>query len=142
MILQRLTTSEYGTFGVLMINNKPMFVTLEPPWRNNQKGVSCIPEGIYPSTYIYSDKFSKDVYILHNVAGRDAVEIHVGNKVKDTEGCILLGMSFSQHDYAIDFSQQAFNSFMSISPKEGFTLIIKDVIDYVHTSTITIPKQV
>lgn len=128
IVLQRLTTSDNGTFGTLIIDNKPCFMTLEPPWNNNTNNVSCVPPGTYKAIKMFSEKFQKTVYVLENVPGRDLIEFHIGNKAIDTHGCILLGMEFSVIEYAIVLSLTAFNSFMSIMPKEGFTITINDVV--------------
>jgi hypothetical protein len=125
-ILQRLTTSDNGTFGV-WITDKPLFTTLELPWKDNQKNVSCIPAGTYPVKKIYSMRFKRNVFLLSNVPNRDAVEIHVGNTVKDIQGCILVGMEYSMADYAIVSSGIALDKLMSIMPDE-FNLTVKDTV--------------
>jgi hypothetical protein len=128
ILLQRLTTSEHGTFGVLIVDNQPCFVTLELPWKNNQSNVSCIPPGLYHTTKMYSSKFLKEVFVLHDVPGRDMIEFHIGNRIIDTHGCILLGMEYGLTDPSIVNSRIAFLDFMAIMPSEGFTLTINDTI--------------
>lgn len=127
IILQRLLMNDKGTLGIMLLDGKPLFTTLELPWKNNQINISCIPAGIYKATYIFSEKFQKSLFILHNVPGRNAVEIHIGNTVVDTHGCVLIGMEFSLSEFAIVNSKLAFDNFMFMTPKEGFTLTIKDV---------------
>ena len=125
--LQRLNMTENGTLGVMMLNGKPLFSTLELPWKDNQHNVSCIPAGVYKALYIFSDKFQKNLFMLQNIPGRDAVEIHIGNTIADTHGCILIGMEYSLSEFAIVNSKLAFDNFMFMAPKEGFTLTVKDV---------------
>lgn len=128
VILQRITPqaqSEKGTFGVWLIDYKPYFVTLELPWKDNQKGVSCIPAGTYKATKVFSEHFQRQVYLLANVPNRDAVEIHIGNTVKDIRGCIIVGMEYNMTDYAITSSGVAFDKLMSLMPSE-FDLTICD----------------
>lgn len=130
IILQRVTPqsqSSNGTFGVWINDNKPLFVTLELPWKDNQKDISCVPSGTYHATKVFSKHFQRYVYVLTNVPNRDAIEIHIGNTVNDIRGCVILGMNYSMTDYAIVNSTIAFNSFMSIMPDE-FDLIILDPI--------------
>jgi len=127
IILQRLTTSDQGTFGVLIINNKPCFTTLELPWNNNQRNISCIPLGVYHAVKMFSEKFQKTVFVLEDVPGRDLIEFHIGNKIEDTEGCILLGMQYSLVENAIVVSRLAFNEFMNMMPSEGFTVSVIDI---------------
>lgn len=128
ILLQRLSTSSEGTLGILLINGRPYYITLELPWKNNQKDISCIPVGIYHAIKIYSEKFKKEVYVLQDVPGRDLIEFHIGNKLEDTHGCILLGLEFSTTDYAIVNSRLAFDDFMIRMPSEGFTVTVNDVI--------------
>jgi len=73
--------------------------SLELAWRDNQRQISCIPEGTYTATKELHAKFGK-VFRLHNVPGRDGVLIHYGNYAgsmnphtarPDSLGCILMG---------------------------------------------------
>lgn len=51
-----------------------------------------IPEGKYLASLYASPKFGgKNVILLHDIPNREYIEIHVGNTVSDTEGCILVG---------------------------------------------------
>ena len=67
------------------------------PYPVNSRNVDCIPEGVYPVQKIVSPTKGK-CFLLYDVPGRDAVEIHIGNFVsgekKDSKGCILPGMRF------------------------------------------------
>jgi hypothetical protein len=128
IVLQRLTTSDEGTFGALLVNGRPYYVTLELPWKNNQKDISCVPPGTYKATRMFSEKFKKVVFVLHNVSGRDLIEFHIGNSIENTNGCILLGSEFNKTEYAIVDSRVAFDDFMIRMPAEGFEVVIKDVV--------------
>ena len=77
------------TRGTLYVNGT-MFRTLEPPWLNNQKNKSCIPEGNYEWELRESPKFKKHI-LIKNVQNRNLILIHVGNTTLDTQGCILIG---------------------------------------------------
>lgn len=127
LTLQRISYGELGTFGVILNNDKPWMVTLELPWRNNLRKVSCIPAGRYSMTWMYSMKFLRHLFVLGMVPGRDFIELHIGNTIKDTEGCILLGTSFSLTEYAIMNSKNAFESFNNMVTKEGSFLTVKDL---------------
>lgn len=130
VILQRVTPqvqSSNGTFGVWINDDRPLFVTLELPWEDNQKDISCIPAGTYKVVKQFSNHFQREVCLLYNVPNRNAVEIHIGNTVKDILGCIIVGMEYSMTDYAIVSSKIAFDKLMSIMPSE-FDLTIKDAI--------------
>lgn len=66
--------------------------TLECPWRENQVFVSCIPDGSYPLVKFDSVEHP-GCWVVTPVPGRTGILIHVGNEVKDTQGCILIGQS-------------------------------------------------
>ena len=92
--LQRLGyKNPHGTFGVLSIDNSPQCVTLEPSWKNNQQDISCIPEGVYLCREIESPRHGH-TYEVTDVEGRTHIVFHVGNTLKDTLGCILVGTQF------------------------------------------------
>ena len=65
--------------------------TLELPWRNNKRNVSCVPEGIYPLRYEYSPRFKQDLWELYNVPGRSECKFHAANFARQLNGCIALG---------------------------------------------------
>jgi len=91
LILQRGRQDLFGTHGVLIYGGRYVCFTLEEPWKDNARKVSCIPEGTYQVVKHTGAKF-KDVWRLLDVPGRDAILIHAGNTIKDTEGCILVGL--------------------------------------------------
>ena len=70
------------------------FVTLELPWRDNQKNVSRIFAGEYKAIATKRTSNGKYGILLMNVKDRTEVMIHIGNYYFDTEGCILPGVSF------------------------------------------------
>lgn len=84
-------------------------VTLEPPWKNNQPKVSCIPAGVYEVVITLSPRFGRPMPHLLNVPNRTEIECHYGNTVSDTEGCILVGTS--ETPYGIAWSRLAFGKF-------------------------------
>jgi hypothetical protein len=66
--------------------------SLELPWKENQRKVSCIPEGEYD--VIKMTPTAKRPYTyLHvlNVPGRDSILFHPGNYTRQILGCILPG---------------------------------------------------
>lgn len=83
---------------------------LEPPWLNNARGISCIPEGPYDVIWsgpVLKDDPSTEVdesggrifrpyehYIIPKVPGRAGILIHAGIDVEHTEGCLLTGSRF------------------------------------------------
>lgn len=66
--------------------------TLELPWKENERGVSCIPKGKYQAFKRQSPKNGSVVELL-NVSQRSNIQIHAGNYTRQIEGCILVGAS-------------------------------------------------
>ena len=98
VILHRDEYKPEGTTGTLKtIDDEFICLTLEEPWKDNKRGVSCIPEGRYLCTRYQSPKLIRagksdpEVILLHNVENRSFVQIHVGNTLDDIEGCIMTG---------------------------------------------------
>lgn len=93
-----------GTFGQMFVNDQFQCYTLEPPLQDMvQTKPFAIPPGQYDlrldivspkfrfrSPYV---KFGGKVPRLMDVPNFDGVLIHVGNFVKDSHGCILVGDS-------------------------------------------------
>jgi hypothetical protein len=79
----------YGMFGVLIFHGEYFCTTLEPPWFDNMQNTSCIPTGQYLCSSVNSPKFGH-TYEIRHVPNRDSILFHAGNRVRDTQGCILL----------------------------------------------------
>lgn len=77
------------TLGRLSCGDLHCF-TLELPWENNIKSISCIPSGTYRVTK-YDSPTKDNVLLLHDVRGRTYIEIHAGNYTRQIQGCILVG---------------------------------------------------
>lgn len=92
--VKRTRTDDIQTTGqfTLVVNGALQLTgfTLELPWRNNERQVSCIPPGKYRLKHFHSVKFGRCLE-LQQVPGRDAILIHAGNYNRDTHGCILIG---------------------------------------------------
>ena len=109
--------------------------TLELPYRDNQRNVSCIPEGFYDVVPRTSPKYSNHLHIT-NVEGRSLILIHWGNYAgsinpktghSDIRGCVLVGKEFVDLDgdglADITSSKNTFKKLMSVAP-DGFVLEI------------------
>ena len=87
LVLNRIYFPE-GTQGVLEWNGTIVCYTIELPWLNNQRRISCIPEGEYVLQKRFSPKFKWHLH-LRNVPGRDLILIHPANDAKkELLGCI------------------------------------------------------
>jgi hypothetical protein len=93
--LVRIGEYNDATYGALLVDGKPICVTLEDAWKANQRMISCIPKGKYPLTWYTSPKFG-NCYLVNNVPKRSHILIHAGNSSDDTHGCILLGLMYGQ----------------------------------------------
>ena len=78
----------HGTNGDLYLNGVRQCFTIELPWLNNQRRISCIPEGRYQLQKRYSPKFKWHIEVLE-VKGRSGILIHPANDaLKELKGCI------------------------------------------------------
>lgn len=95
--LCRTRRSNQGTEGMILFEDFNCF-TLELPWRDNLRNISCIPPGEYLTETRQSGKFGLN-YHVKEVPGRNYILIHSGNWAGDStkgykthvNGCILLG---------------------------------------------------
>jgi len=77
-----------GTNGKLECEGKFICNTIELPWKNNEKRVSCIPEGKYFIRKRYSQKFKWHLEVV-DVENRSYVLFHpANNALKELNGCI------------------------------------------------------
>lgn len=80
------------TIGRLTLPDGFQCFTLELPWKENERGVSCIPKGKYKAFKRNSPKNGL-VVEFENVPQRSNIQIHAGNYTSQIEGCILVGAS-------------------------------------------------
>ena len=78
-----------GTNGFLYDpDGELLCLTIELPWRNNLVRESCIPEGTYPLTKRYSQKFKHHI-LINDVPDRSLILIHpANNAATELLGCI------------------------------------------------------
>jgi len=88
--LKRMWQTDNETIGRLYIEHEPFCFTLEPPWKGNQRQVSCIPAATYDCIWQRSPRFGWTFQII-NVPDRTRILIHSGNLARHTYGCVLLG---------------------------------------------------
>lgn len=125
--LIRVSYLDKYTFGVLLDENLPFCVTLELPWLENKRMISCIPEGHYYCKRVNSPKFG-DTFEVMEVPERSHILFHKGNLADDTHGCILTGEQFEPlaGENAVVASGKAFQEFKERTKNvDGFFLIIR-----------------
>ena len=77
-----------GTNGQLFAGSRLICPTIELSWRENQRNVSCIPEGRYMLSLRWTSRWGWHFQIPH-VPERDGILIHPANDaLKELRGCI------------------------------------------------------
>jgi hypothetical protein len=78
-----------GTNGQIYVDGQFNSFTIELPWRNNQRNISCIPGGIYDLKDHKSPTFGRVAYVIGTQPQRDFVYFHAANDAaKELRGCI------------------------------------------------------
>jgi hypothetical protein len=94
LLIIRDTFSDKSTIGKLFIQGEMFCDTLENPWKNNVRNISCIPEGEYKVRLRLPRESATRDYLhllVQDVPDRSYILFHIGNTAKDTSGCILVG---------------------------------------------------
>lgn len=92
--------SNVCTVGELHIGGVFVCYTLEDRLRVLKiDGSTAIPAGLYKLVFDYSERFKRVLPRLLDVPDFTGVRIHPGNTDKDTEGCILVGKTWSGGDF-------------------------------------------
>jgi hypothetical protein len=133
LTLHRMKENEVCTLGRIETEDfQQLCVTLEEPWRDADKNglgdtnVSRIPAGEFKAFRRLSPARGYEVFELVGVPGRKNVQLHKGNTVEDTLGCILIGTAFAPN--AITGSKLAFEKFMrELKNEQEFLLVVLDV---------------
>ncbi len=105
----RISSGDKAVYGEMYFNDTFLGVTVEPPWKDNKKGVSCIPSGEYslvphnsakygnvvafhaPSLHVYAnDLLAKD----EKGEYRSYCLIHSANFSYQLQGCVAPGDRF------------------------------------------------
>lgn len=103
--------------------------TMELPWKDNKRSISCIPEGEY-RVIKQPPKADRPYHYfrLPKVPGRSGILIHRISYVSGLKGCIGVGMAFQDlnNDEVPDIirSTEALNMLIDTLPDE-FTLAIR-----------------
>lgn len=118
-----------GTNGKLECEGRLICNTIELPWRNNERRVSCIPEGEYFIEKRYSLKFKWHLHVL-DVENRSLILFHpANNALKVLNGCIAPVTKLSGPGLGL-FSRKAFTKlkdqvFKALERKESVLLIVQ-----------------
>lgn len=96
IVIKRDMKGNTYTAGKMYVDGRHFADTLEPraiDWIKEQKTMNktAIPEGTYKLEMRYSTKFKTQMPFVLNVPHFDGIMLHVGNSVRDSRGCILVG---------------------------------------------------
>ena len=112
--LYRAWKTDTSTIGILSVDARFFCFTLENPLEKNGvkiKGKTAIPAGHYQIALDYSPKFKIVTPRLLNVPRYTDIRMHIGNFIKDTDGCPLVGIC--RGDNMILRSRVAFDILMA-----------------------------
>ena len=85
--LQRLYRDTW-TDGFIFIKGILLCRSIELRWANNERNISCVPEGVYPMAIIQHPKFGECLQVS-GVKDRSGILVHVANDAqKELRGCI------------------------------------------------------
>ena len=119
--------------GKLYLNGHHVCETLERPFMDNKRNVSCIPKGVYDVRFRYRNESASRDYvhlIVKEVPNRSFILFHYGNKVSDSQGCIMTGMGRNQENETISNSRKAHHKLMDelieIGQTDNIELVIKN----------------
>jgi hypothetical protein len=94
LLLQREILTDKSTIGQLFVDGERECFTLEDVVRPEKIfGKTAIPSGKFRVVVTESQRFKEPLPLLLEVPGYVGVRIHPGNTDKDTEGCILVGLT-------------------------------------------------
>ncbi len=100
IVINRIFQNDIKTISVAGVFQEPYylyeFVTIELPWRDNTRGISCIPEGTYRGEAV--QKNQKYAIQIKDVPDRDSVYITNAIFLRQLEGCIAPGTSIKELD--------------------------------------------
>ena len=99
LLLLRDTFTDESTIGELFVDGERFCDTLELPYKDNLKSISCIPVGHYKVRMRYPRESATREYLhllVEDVKDRSFILFHRGNTAKDTKGCILVGQGSQQ----------------------------------------------
>lgn len=142
LTLLRTQKTELSTISHLLIEDKHECFIIEDTDRGLKQtmsleeiqklkihGKTAIPEGRYQIILTYSPRFKKILPRLLNVLGYEGILIHIGNYPKDTEGCLLPGVTPTKDcvlKSAIAFLR-LYNKLSSVPKDEEIWITIKSI---------------
>lgn len=105
-----------GCVGEIYVEGEFFCNTIEQPWRDNRRFVSCVPAGEYTLERFVSDKYGEVVALVNHDLGvysrkheagdgdRYACLIHAANWSSQLQGCIAPGKTLSWGKRSSDYA--------------------------------------
>lgn len=138
LFLKRIHFGDTFTVGQLYEDSgfslAPICYTLEDKFREvdgqpvsqwKVQNETAIPRGVYNVAITFSNRFQSKLPQLMDVDGFSGVRIHTGNNSSNTEGCILVGMTWDGHSDWIGSSKVAMSSLMPLIENSTSPVIIQ-----------------
>jgi hypothetical protein len=99
LLIIRDEFTDSSTMGNLYLNGEWLCDTLELPYLDNQRSISCIPAGEYKVRLRTARESSTRDYLhllVEDVKDRSFILFHRGNSARDSRGCVLVGIGRKQ----------------------------------------------
>jgi Family of unknown function (DUF5675) len=87
----RTSENSNSVTGELYVNQQFISHTLELPWHGNKSYISSIPPGTYNGWLRYDKPLDRWRIQLDNVPMRPGIQIHIGNRPFQIQGCLVVG---------------------------------------------------
>jgi len=119
-----------GTFYVVGEDRTVIFKSecIERGWQDNERNISCYPEGAYPLELEYSNKFGMDLWELKEIPNRSECKIHSANYARQLNGCTALGETRADIDgdgyYDVTNSKKTVDAFHKVMGTDTKAIII------------------
>lgn len=132
LVLKRIYLDK-AVHGRLYVGDELLACTIELPWKQNAKRISCIPEGIYTLRRRYSEKFKWHLVLLE-VPERSGILIHPANDaLKELQGCIAPVTAITEigkGSNSRNAMQKVMTAFNQLNTKKPVTIhITREVTD-------------
>jgi hypothetical protein len=114
LYLKRYSSTPLGTFGKLWLSDDNWIYTIERPWLQNVRNLSCIQAGDYPLKKRHYYRGGYTALQIEGVPQRSYILFHIGNTMHDVEGCIAVGFELGvvNNTWAVLNSRAAFEYLM------------------------------
>jgi hypothetical protein len=96
--------------------------TLERPWADNERNVSCIPEGTYVIRRDDTGRFRW--FRFDSVPFRTHIEMHAGVYPTHSDGCVLIGTAHD-HELNLDGGTVGLDSLVDAVGDDSWILTVR-----------------